>query len=311
MLDILKKVLYIFLIVIGNLYICSYIKNKISSRAELKRGYVMGGAAGIAYPLVRTFKFLSKDYRINVFEVLLFFFAFFMWTVIPFSQTLVLVRFDADLLVALILYFLLIFLMLVNSSRSEYGFIFVNFSKKILAVFGFFIPVIFSIAGIILLNRTLNLKEIVGFQFQYWNIIYQPLGFIVIFTSAFLQFKLFGITSASSILFSENLDKEGQGFGRLATRTAYYCSVFFMLVLMVIIYLAGWQNFYFINGNILFVLKFYILFFLILLIDRATPKLNEYHYLLTIGWKFLIPIAAVNFLMTLIFFMLRNIYNVI
>lgn len=311
MLEILKKVMYIFLIVIGNLYICSYIKNKISARAELRRGYVMGGAAGIAYPFVKTFKFLSKDYRINVFEVLLFFFAFFMWTVIPFSQTLVLVKFDADLLVALILYFLLIFLILVNSSRSVYGFIFVNFSRKILMVFGFFIPVIFSIAGLILINRTLNFREIVGFQFQYWNIIYQPLGFIVVFTSAFLQFKLFGITGKNSILFSENMDKEGQGFGRLVTRTAYYCSVFFMIVLIVMLYLAGWQNYYFVNGNILFVIKFYILFFLILLIDRATPEMNDYHYLLTVGWKFLIPIAAVNFLMTLIFFILRNIYNII
>ena len=311
MLEILKKVTYIYLIVIGNLYVCSYIKNKISARAEMRRGYVMGRAAGLGYPFVKTFKFLSKDYRINVFEIILFFFAFFMWTVIPFSQTLVLVKFDADLLVAMILYFLLIFLILVNSSRSNYGFIFINFSRKVLMVFGFFIPVIFSIAGIILITRTLNLREIVGFQFQYWNIIYQPLGFIVIFTSAFLQFKLFGIARTNSIVFSENTDKEGQGFGRLVTRTAYYCSIFFMIILMVILYLAGWQNFYFVDGNILFVIKFYIIFFIILLIDRATPKLNDYHYLLTIAWKFLLPIAAVNFIMTLIFFILRNIYNII
>ncbi len=311
MLIIFKNAIYIFLIVIGNLYLCSYIKNKISAKAETRRGYVLGRAGGIAYPFVKSVKFLSKDYRISIFEGLLFFFAFLVWTVIPFSQTLDLVKFDTDLLVALLFYCLLIFLILVNSSRSGYGFIFLNFSKKILMVFGFFIPVIFSIAGIILINRTLNFKEIVGFQFQYWNIIYQPLGFIVIFTSAFMQFKIFGITRTGSLLFSDNVDREGQGLGRLITRIAYYSAVFFMIVLIVILYLGGWQNYYFVNGNILFAVKFYLVFFILILIDRATPKIDGYHYLLTVAWKFLIPIAAVNFVMTLIFFILRNIYKVI
>lgn len=311
MIEILKKVIYIFLIVAGNLYVCSFIKTRISARAELRRGYAFARMGGFAYPFFRTFKLLSKDYRINLFEILVFFLAFFMWTVIPFSQRLVLIKFDADILVAVIFYFLLIFLILINSSRSRYGFIFVNFSKKIILVLGFFIPVLFSIASIVLVNRSLNFKEIVGFQFQYWNIIYQPLGFIVVLTSAFMQFKLFGITGKDPILFSENIEKEGQGFGRLIMRVSYYCAVFFMLVLLITLYLAGWENLYFINGNIMFLLKFYFLFFIILLVDRATPWLNDFYYLLAIGWRFLIPLAAVNFIMTIIFFILRNIYNII
>jgi NADH-quinone oxidoreductase subunit H len=177
--------------------------------------------------------------------------------------------------------------------------------------FTLFIPLLFCAAGIILINRTLNLKEIVGSQYQYWNIVFQPLGFIAAVTSVLMQLKLLGFTRRNKILYSENSEKEGNGFGGLISRVARYSIMFFLIMLIVLLYLAGWERLYFINGNIMFAVKFYILFFILLFIDRATPKLDDYFYLKSINSRFVVPISAVNFLLTMVFFILRNIYNLI
>jgi NADH-quinone oxidoreductase subunit H len=311
MLVIFRKVLYVFLIFGVNLYVCSFIANKISSRSELRRGFVTSRGGGLAFPFIKLLRYLSKDYRLNIWEFLLFFFSLFIWTIIPFSQTLIILKFDFDLILALLFYLLLIFINLINVSRSYYSFTFNNFTKKIVMVFTFFTPILFSASSLVLINRTLNLREIVGFQYQTWNIIYQPLGFIAVFASILMQLKLLGLTRQNSLLFSESIEKEGAGIGRLIIRISYYSIIFFLIVLTVIFYLSGWQNIKFVNGHILFAIKFYIIFLILILIDKATPKLNNYNYLVSINFKFLFPISAVNFLMTLIFFLLRNIYNLI
>lgn len=311
MITILLKVIYLFLIVSVNLYIGTCLTNKIKARAEHRRGFAASRVGGFGYPLLKTFKYLEKDTRINIWGFFLLFFSFFIWTIMPFSQWLVLIRFDADLIIALLFYIILIFLFLINSSTSNYNVIFQNVSRSTLMMFTFLIPVFFSIASLVLINRTLTLREIVGFQYNYWNIIYQPLGFVVLFTSAVLQAKLFGLTKTNPVLYSENTEKEVSGFERFILRTANYNILFFLIVLMIILYLGGWQNFYFINGNILFIVKFYIIFVIILLLDRVTPDLNDHKYLITVNWRFLIPISAVNFLITIVFFILRNIYDLI
>ncbi len=311
MMILFKNVIYLFLILIINIYVCSYFLNKLSSRAELKRGFSVSRAGGLGYPALKLFRYLAKNDKLNIWEIFIFFFSFFIWTIIPFSPTLIIIRFENDLIIALLFYMILLFLILMNVSRSRYGFVFKNATKNILMIYNFFMPVIFCISGIVLINRTLTLKEIVGFQYQYWNIVYQPLGFIVVFTSVFLLMKLFTITRKSTLFLGQNIEKESYGFGRLTVRISYYSTLFFMIVMIIILYLAGWQNLFFINGNIIFGIKFYIIFFILVLLDKATPQLNDYNYLVSINWRFLIPVAAANFLFTIVFFILRNIYGII
>jgi NADH-quinone oxidoreductase subunit H len=200
MMIIFKKVIYVFLIFGINLAVCSYLINKISARSELRRGFIASKASGVGYPFLEISKYLAKSTRLSIWEIFLFFFSFFIWTIIPFSQTLILIRLDSDLLIAVLFYIVLVFFFLINASNSIYGFVWNNFLKKVLMMFSFFIPMLFSIASLVLINRTINLREIVGFQYQYWNIIYQPLGFILMLTSAFVQIKLTGLVRKSTIL---------------------------------------------------------------------------------------------------------------
>jgi len=308
---ILKKVIYIILIFGANLYLASLLAGKLNAKMDLARGYVATRAGGLSYPFIRIFRFLSKDHKVNFWEFLIFFFSFAIWAVIPLSSNLIIVNLDYNLLVGFLFYIIIIFLNLANASRTEHNYIYSNIAKKTVQVLAFFVPVLFCSVSIALVNRALSLGEIVNFQYQYWNVIYQPLGFIVVFASILLHFKLLGINSKNPVLYSENIDKEGLGFGRLITRISNYAILFFLIVILNIFYLGGWQQLFFINGEIMFALKFYIVFVFLILLDKATPRLSSYDYLVSINGRFLLPMSAVNFLITLVFFMLRNIYNLV
>lgn len=308
---ILKKVIYIILIFGANLYLASFLAGKLNAKMDLARGYVATRARGLSYPFIRIFRFLSKDHKVNFWEFLIFFFSFAIWAVIPLSSNLIIVDLDYNLLVGFLFYIIIIFLNLANASRTEHNYIYSNIAKKTVQVLAFFVPVLFCSASIVLVNRALSLGEIVNFQYQYWNVIYQPLGFITVFASILLHFKLLGINSKNPVLYSENIDKEGLGFGRLITRISNYTILFFLIVILNILYLGGWQQLFFISGGIMFALKFYIVFVILILLDKATPRLSSYDYLVSINGRFLLPMSAVNFLITLVFFMLRNIYNLV
>jgi len=98
---------------------------------------------------------------------------------------------------------------------------------------------------------------------------------------------------------------------RSVCQISNYTILFFLIVILNIFYLGGWQQLFFINGEIMFALKFYIVFVILILLDKATPRLGSYDYLVSINGRFLLPISAVNFLITLVFFILRNIYNLV
>ena len=311
MVIILKKVIYIILIFAANLYLASFLAGKLNAKMDLARGYVATRASGLSYPFIRIFRFLSKDHKVNFWEFLIFFFSFTIWAVIPLSSNLIIVDLDYNLLAGFLFYVIIIFLNLANASRTEHNYIYSNIAKKTVQILAFFVPVLFCSASIVLVNRALSLGEIVNFQYQYWNVIYQPLGFIAVFASILLHFKLLGINSKNPVLYSENIDKEGLGFGRLITRISNYAILFFLIVILNIFYLGGWQQLFFINGEIMFALKFYIVFVILILLAKATPRLSSYDYLISINGKFLLPMSAVNFLITLVFFMLRNIYNLV
>jgi NADH-quinone oxidoreductase subunit H len=308
---ILKKVIYIMLIFGANLYLASFLTGKLNARMDLARGYVATRARGFSYPFIRIFRFLSKDHKVNFWELLLFFFSFAIWAVIPLSSNLIIVDLDYNLLVSFLFYIVIIFLNLANASHAEHNYIYSNIVKKNVQVLAFFVPVLFCSASIVLANRTLSLGEIVNFQYQYWNVIYQPLGFITMFTSILLHFKLLRINFKNPVLYSENIDKEGLGFGRLIARISNYTILFFLIVILSILYLGGWQQLFFINGEIMFAIKFYLVFLILILLDKATPRLSSYDYLISINGRFLLPMSALNFLITFVFFILRNIYNLI
>jgi NADH-quinone oxidoreductase subunit H len=311
MLFVFKKMFYIFTVLLVNLYICEYIGNKFTARIELRRGYRITRIRGAGFPLIRFFKYLSRDNKINIWTFFIFLLSFLMWSAVPITANLVLIEMDYSLLIAITFYIGLIIILFFNSSRTSYSAIFSEASKKVLILLSFLAPVLFSIVSIVLISKTLSLKEIVNSQYQYWNIIFQPLGFITFFISLFLQLKLLGISRKSYLSTEIDIGKEGIGLGKIVEKISVYMIVLFLIIILNILYLGGWQNIYFIRGEIMLAVKFYFIFILLLLMDKTIGRIDSYKLLVRINWKFLIPVSLVNFIVTLGFFIARNKYSLI
>jgi len=311
MLFVFKKMFYIFAVLLVNLYICEYIGNKFTARIELRRGYRITRIRGAGFPLIRFFKYLARDSKINIWTFFIFLLSFLMWSAVPITASLVLIEMDYSLLVAITFYIGLIIILFFNSSRTSYSAIFSEASKKVLILLSFLLPILFSTVSIVLISKTLSLKEIVNSQYQYWNIILQPLGFITFFISLFLQLKLLGIIRKSYLSTEIDIGKEGIGLGKIVEKISAYMIVLFLIIILNILYLGGWQNIYFIRGEIILTVKFYFIFILLLLMDKAIGRIDSYKLLVRINWKFLIPVSLVNFIVTLGFFIARNVYNLI
>lgn len=310
MLMILKKVLYVFLTLGINLYICSYLMSKVSARVESRRGYAASRFGSITYPYFKTIKYLSKQSSINLWDALLFLFSILLWAVIPINASILILDFNSGFVVS-ILFYLAVLAMHVLAARSRYKWMPDHIFREAATIASLFLPVLISLISVIMINNTMNLKELVNQQYDYWNIVYQPLGFLVVFIVAVLQVKVWGLTRKNVTLYGRKIEKEGNGLPRALSRFSKYMLLFYIIALMSIFYWGGWLDLYFIDGNLLLILKFYVMFMLVILIEKAIPEIDSYKYIVDINWKFLVPVSVFNFLLTLIFLIVRKVYGLI
>jgi len=306
MLVVFKKIFYILIILTINLYICEYIGNKLSARAELRRGYRITRLRGAGFPIVRFLKYLSKDNRINIWTFFIFLLSFLIWATVPITSNLILVEMDYSILAAVFFYIGLTTMLVLNSGSTSYSGIFSEAGKKSLILLSFLIPCLLSIASIVFISKTLNLKEVVNSQYQYWNIIFQPLGFLTFFTSSLLQLKLLGISRKNYVSGNIKIGREGTGLVKIIEKISAYMIIFFLIIILSILYLGGWQNIYFIRGEIMIAVKFYLIYIILLLLDKATTRIDNYRLLVRINWGFLIPVSLVNFIVTFGFSIARS-----
>ncbi|MDD3818773.1 MAG: NADH-quinone oxidoreductase subunit H [Actinomycetota bacterium] len=311
MLNILKKIFLILLLSGLNLYICEYFSNKLTSRMELRRGYRINKEVSIGFPMIRFLKILSNDRKISIWTVFIFLLSFLIWSAVPLSSNLVLVENDYSLIISISFYLFLIVALIFNLSESSYRKIFSENTKKLLILITFVIPVLLSVISIVLINKTTSLKEIVNSQYRYWNIIMQPLGFLTFFASTSLQFRLLGVSRKGYLSEGTGIGREGKGLDKVIEKISVYMIIFFLIIIMALIYLGGWQNMYIIRGEIMLALKFYLMFFILLLVDRIIIRIDNYKMLIKINFRILIPVSLVNFIVTFSFFILRDIYNFI
>jgi len=311
LLIILKKTIYILVIVALNLYVCTYLASKLSSRMELRRGYRMTRIGGIGFPAIRFLSYLGRRANINIWVFLLFIFTLLVWTVAPINPDLVLVDMDSSLLAAILFITIIIVLNLAVQLGTRYGLIMGQATRKMVMVLSLTVPVFLSAVSIILVNRTFGFKEIVSLQHVYWNIVYQPLGFVICLVSIVLMLRILELNRKGSPGAAGSSSYEGNGMSRMIIRFSEYTIVIFLVYMTVLLYLGGYKNLFFIRGEIMLGIKFYAVFVFLLFVERALGNITDYRLLLRINFKFLIPLALGNFVVTLGFFVARNIYGLV
>ncbi|MBT1702260.1 NADH-quinone oxidoreductase subunit NuoH [Chryseosolibacter indicus] len=173
-----------------------------------------------------------------------------------------------------------------------------------------------SIIALIMLTGTLSLREIalmqgggVGSDWNMWNVVYQPVGFLMFIICAFAECNRmpFDLPESETELvggYHTEYSSMKLGFYLFAE----YINMFTSSALMATLYFGGF-NFPFQNdlgldpnlvtilGTVAFFLKigFFIFFFMWV---RWTLPRFRYDQLMNLGWKILIPLAIANVAIT-------------
>jgi NADH-quinone oxidoreductase subunit H len=169
-----------------------------------------------------------------------------------------------------------------------------------------------SIVALVMLNGSMSLKDIVeqqgGLHGMDWNILYQPVGFLIFCTCAFAECNRtpFDLPECEAELVG-GYHTEYSSMKLGLYLFAEYINMFISSAIISALYFGGY-NFPFMDMieshnlvTILGVLAFFgkIIFFIFFFMwIRWTIPRFRYDQLMKLGWKYLIPLAIFNILAT-------------
>jgi NADH-quinone oxidoreductase subunit H len=180
------------------------------------------------------------------------------------------------------------------SSNNKYSLL--GAMRQVASVVSYEIPVVLSIIGVVLLAGSLSLQQIVIAQ-DIPFILLQPLGFLLFFTGALAEINRapFDLMEADSeIVAGFNTEYSGMKFGLLFL--AEYGEALAISAIVTTLFLGGWR------GPVLppwlwFLVKVGLVFFVIVWIRATVPRVRI-DQLMALAWKFLLPLALINLLIT-------------
>lgn len=171
------------------------------------------------------------------------------------------------------------------------------------------IPLLLSLVGIILLTGSLSIVDIVEKQ-DIWNIIKQPIAFFIFFTCSLSEVNRipFDLPEAESELVS-GYNTEYSGFKFAMFFLAEYINTFTLGALCTVLFFGGWR-FPFDSylgevgmqlsnqlGLVWFFVKTMFFFSIVIWIRGTLPRVRP-DQLMAFAWKYLLPLALVNILVT-------------
>lgn len=175
-----------------------------------------------------------------------------------------------------------------------------------------------SIVALVILTGSLSLNDIVlQQQAGYWNIIYQPLGFLLFLVCAFAECNRapFDLPECETELvggYHTEYSSMKLGFYLFAE----YVNMFISSAVIATLFFGGYdvpfledlglsQNVTVILGTVGFFLKITFFIFFFMWIRWTLPRFR-YDQLMNLGWKALIPLSILNVLLTGVGYYLKN-----
>jgi len=167
-----------------------------------------------------------------------------------------------------------------------------------------------SLIALLMVTGTLSLKEMVlDQQTGYWNIVYQPLGFLIFLICAFAECNRtpFDLAEAENELvggYHVEYSSMKLGFYLFAE----YINMFISSVIMATLFFGGYdipflneanydQNWMALFGVLMLMAKVVGFIFLFMWVRWTIPRFR-YDQLMHLGWRVLIPLALFNMLLT-------------
>jgi NADH-quinone oxidoreductase subunit H len=286
-------------------------ERKVSGHMQSRFGPMRTGWHGWLQTVIDAIKLILKEDttpenadRISflIAPIIVFVCAFMAYICIPFGKGLIVKDLNIGILyIMAITTFTVIGLLTAGwSSNNKYSIL--GGFRSAAQIISYEVPLTLSILGVVLLTQSLSMQTIVGSQKHIWEwyIWRQPVGFLIYLTAGIAEINRtpFDIPEAEQELVAGfNVEYSGMKFAMFFF--AEYANLFLVSAIATTLFLGGW------NGPILpswmwFFIKSFLLVFMIMWFKWTFPRLRV-DQLMGFAWKFLLPLAFINLILTGLF----------
>lgn len=163
------------------------------------------------------------------------------------------------------------------------------------------IPMLLSLMCVILMAGSMKFSDIVTAQKTLPFFLLQPIAFLTYFICSVAESNRtpFDIPEAESELVA-GYHTEFTGMRFALFFLGEYTQVFVLSAIVTLLFLGGWNG-PFLPGWVWFLFKTYFMIFIVMWLRWTYPRLRS-DQLMNFNWKFLLPIAILNLLVTTVIF---------
>jgi NADH-quinone oxidoreductase subunit H len=328
---VIEKFVLIAVVVMGSLGIAMYTtfaERKVAAILQDRRGPNRAGPFGLLQPLADGLKLFFKEEIIPNFSSKFLFImgpslamltAIMTSAVIPFGDkvhffnrdiSLQIANVDVGILYVFGVLSLGVYGIMVGSWASNNKFSLMGGLRAASQIISYELAMGISLIALIMITGNLNLKEIVvQQQATNWNIVYQPLGFLIFLICSFAECNRtpFDLPEAENELiggYHTEYSSMKLGFYLFAE----YINMFISSVIMATLFFGGYDcpfvneanfspNIAALIGIAALMFKVVIFLFVFMWVRWTIPRFR-YDQLMNLGWKVLIPLALINMLVT-------------
>jgi NADH-quinone oxidoreductase subunit H len=329
---VIEKFILIAVVVMGSLVIAMYTtfaERKVAAILQDRRGPNRAGPFGLLQPLADGLKLFFKEEIIPNFSSKFLFImgpslamltAIMTSAVIPFGDkvhffdrdiSLQIANVDVGILYVFGVLSLGVYGIMVGSWASNNKFSLMGGLRAASQIISYELAMGISLIALIMITGNLNLKEIVLQQQtgNWWNVAYQPLGFLIFLICSFAECNRtpFDLPEAENELiggYHTEYSSMKLGFYLFAE----YINMFISSVIMATLFFGGYDcpfvneanfspNIAALIGIAALMFKVVIFLFVFMWVRWTIPRFR-YDQLMNLGWKVLIPLALINMLVT-------------
>ncbi|NBD32152.1 MAG: NADH-quinone oxidoreductase subunit NuoH [Cyanobacteria bacterium] len=310
-----------------------WLERKISAAAQQRIGPEYAGPLGVLQPVADGIKLVFKEditpaksdpLLFTLGPILVVIPVFLSYLIVPFGQNLII----TDLGMGIFLWIALSsiapigLLMAGYASNNKYSLI--GGLRAAAQSISYEIPLALAVLAIVMMSNSLSTIDIVEQQAGYgilgWNVWRQPLGFLIFWIAALAECERlpFDLPEAEEELVA-GYQTEYSGMKFALFYLGSYVNLVLSALLFAILYLGGWEfpvplsqmaDWFGVSqdtpwlqvltaslGITMTLVKAYFLVFIAVLLRWTVPRVRI-DQLLDLGWKFLLPVALVNLLLT-------------
>ena len=310
-----------------------WLERKISAAVQQRIGPEYAGALGVLQPLADGLKLLFKEDIIparadgllfTLGPILVVVPVILSWLVVPFGQNLLISNVGVGIFLWIALSSIQPIGLLMSGYASNNKYSLLGGLRAAAQSISYEIPLALSVLAVVMMSNSLSTVDIVNQQtgagILSWNIWRQPVGFVIFWICALAECERlpFDLPEAEEELVA-GYQTEYAGMKFALFYLGSYINLVLSALLVSVLYLGGWgfpvpvewlagalgqsvdapvvQVITGSLGIVMTVLKAYLLVFFAILLRWTVPRVRI-DQLLNLGWKFLLPIALVNLLVT-------------